>query len=56
VVSPLLPELRDGPVQPVLDGALSSATDPLPKEGVAELLARHGLDAESRVYTDELVL
>jgi UDP-glucose 4-epimerase len=56
VVSPLLPELRDAPVQPVLDGALSSATDPLPKKGVAELLARHGLDAETRVSTDELVL
>jgi hypothetical protein len=43
-------------VQPVLDGELSSATDPLPKNGVAELLARHGLDAETSVAIDELVL
>jgi UDP-glucose 4-epimerase len=56
VVAPLLPELRDGPVHPVLHGELSSADDPLSKEGVAELLARHGLDAETRVSTDELVL
>jgi FlaA1/EpsC-like NDP-sugar epimerase len=56
VVAPLLPELRDGPVEPVLDGELSSATDPLPKDGVAELLARHGLDADTRVAIDELVL
>jgi UDP-glucose 4-epimerase len=56
VVAPLLPELRDGPIQPVLDGELSSATDPLAKDRVGDLLARHGLDADTRLAIDELVL
>ena len=43
-------------MHPVLQGELSSANDPLSKKGVAELLARHGLDAETRATTDDLVL
>ena len=47
-IAPILPELRDGPVQPALDRRVSSATDVRsPRTASPTLLARHGLDAET---------
>lgn len=54
VVAPLLPELQREEVEAALEDELSSGMDPLPKEGVIDLLERHGLTADASLVSDEL--
>ena len=55
VIEPLLPELQADAFEPALDQALSSATDPISREEVVALLARHGISAESDEAAHTLV-
>jgi len=54
VVTPLLPELRTADFEPLADAEVSSGTDPLSKDGVRELLERHGLTTGGQLVAEDL--
>jgi FlaA1/EpsC-like NDP-sugar epimerase len=47
VIEPLLPELQDEAPEPALDQALSSGANPISRDEVVALVARHGISVDS---------